>query len=194
MHKRNKSIFFIGFSLILLLAGCGTNYEGDFSYKVDDFQYTNQDGDSFSSDSLTDKFWVADMIFTNCIDVCMPMTANMAKLQKLLQEEGLDNEVELVSFSIDPENDTPNILKDYSKQRGGEFTNWNLLTGYSFEEIKELSIKSFKAPLEKIAGSDQFVHVTSFYLVTPEGNAVKRYDGTESSSIEEIVKDIKKMR
>ena len=56
------------------------------------------------------------------------MTSNMARLQKMLKQEELD--VELVSFSIDPETDTPELLKQYSQERGGTFDNWNLLTGY----------------------------------------------------------------
>lgn len=192
---RNRYIFLIVAGIFLLiLAACDSNYEGDFSYEVEAFEYTNQNGDSFNSEELEGEFWVADMIFTNCIDVCLPMTANMAKLQEKLKEEGLQDEVQLISFSIDPENDTPAILKKYSQDRGGEFSNWNLLTGYSFDEIKRLSIQSFKAPLEKVPDSDQFVHVTSFYLVTPEGNAIKRYDGTDSESIDQIVKDIKKIK
>lgn len=193
MNFKKRLSAAISLFALLVLVACGTEYEGDFSYEVSAFQYTNQEGETFSSESLEGKFWVADMIFTNCADVCMPMTANMAKLQEMLKEEGLD-EVELVSFSIDPENDTPEALKEYSKQRGGEFTNWNLLTGYSFQEIKELSIKSFKAPVEKLPDSNQIAHVTSFYLISPEGNAIKRYEGTEVNNMEKIVKDIKKMR
>lgn len=194
MNYRFKTILVLIPILTLLLTSCSNTYQGDFSYKVESFEYTNQDKEVFNSSSLDGKFWVADMIFTNCVDVCMPMTANMAKLQEKLEKEGLNKDVELVSFSIDPENDTPGVLKDYSQQRGGTFDNWNLLTGYSFEEIKEFSIKSFKAPLEKIPDSNQFAHVTSFYLVTPDGNAIKRYDGTETENMDEIVKDIKKMQ
>lgn len=193
MKNRNIYLLSLIFVAIAILSACGSKYEGDFSYEVGDFQYTNQEGEAFDSQSLDGKFWVADMVFTNCVDVCMPMTANMAKLQDKLNEEELSEQVELVSFTIDPDNDTPEILKEYSQQRGGEFDNWNLLTGYTFEEIKQLSITSFKAPLEKISDSDQFVHVTSFYLITPEGKAVKRYDGTVTANVDEIVKDIKKM-
>ncbi|WP_186577632.1 SCO family protein [Aquibacillus kalidii] len=187
----NKRLNLMLFALILFLVACGNEYEGDFSFEVQEFNYTNQEGETFSSSELEGKFWVADMVFTNCDSVCPPMTANMARLQKKLADENLD--VELVSFSVDPDNDTPEKLKQYSKDRGASFDNWNLLTGYKLEDIKEFAIKSFKAPVDKIADSDQMVHTVYFYLVSPDGNAIKRYDGTKAAEMDEIVKDIKEM-
>ncbi|WP_077622184.1 SCO family protein [Sediminibacillus massiliensis] len=188
--RRSKTLIGLALSL-MMLAACGPNYDGDFSYEVQSFEAINQDGEKVTKEDLDGEFWVADLIFTNCDSVCPPMTANMARLQEKLEQEGLD--VRLVSFSIDPENDKPEVLKQYSAERGGKFDNWDLLTGYSFEDIKELSIKSFKAPLEKLPDSDQFMHVTNFYLITPEGNAIKKYDGTKAANMDTIVEDLKKM-
>ncbi|QDP40027.1 SCO family protein [Radiobacillus deserti] len=186
-----KYIKWIGLLLILFLSACGSTYNGDFNYEVQPFSFENQDGKMVTKEQFEGKFWVADMIFTNCQTVCPPMTANMARLQQKLEDENLD--VELVSFSVDPENDTKEILKEYVSERGGTFENWNLLTGYPFKTIKEFSIKSFKAPVEKIADSDQRVHTYYFYLVTPEGNAIKRYDGRKAAEMDTIIEDIKSM-
>ena len=177
------------FFLLLVLTACGEEYEGDFSYEVQDFSFTNQDGETVAKSDLDGKFWVADFIFTNCETVCPPMTSNMAKLQNQLTEAGLDD-VHLVSFSVDPENDTPEALKEYGESRDAAFGNWDFLTGYEFDEIKEFSIKSFKSPVELDPNSDQVMHVTSFFLVSPEGNAIKRYTGTMPAEIEKIVADI----
>ncbi|MGP4040461.1 SCO family protein [Gracilibacillus sp. D59] len=186
--------------IVFLLAGCSGNilsgdssneYEGDFSYEVKDFTFTNQDGEKLSKSDLDGKFWIADMIFTNCETVCPPMTANMARLQSLLEEENID--AELVSFSVDPTNDTPEILKKYIKERGGTFDNWHALTGYTDEEIKEFVNKSFKELVENPENSDQVIHGTSFYLVSPDGNAIKRYNGQKADNMQKIVEDIKSM-
>lgn len=186
-----KKTLLLIITLLILLTACGNKYEGDFSFEVQPFEFTNQENTTFSSSELEGKFWVADMIFTNCDSVCPPMTGNMARLQDKLKQEGLD--VELISFSIDPETDTPEKLKTYAGDRGANFENWNLLTGYEFQEIKEFAIKSFKAPVDKIADSDQMIHTFYFYLITPDGNAIKRYDGTKAANMDEIVNDIKKM-
>lgn len=184
-HKLVLPLFF----LLLILSACGDEYEGDFSYEVQDFSYTNQDGETVNKSDLDDKFWVANFIFTKCETVCPPMTSNMSKLQDQLSEAGLDD-VQLVSFSVDPENDTPEALKEYGKSRDASFDNWDFLTGYEFDDIKEFSINSFKSPVEIIADSDQVMHVTSFFLVSPEGNAIKRYTGTMPAEMEKIVADI----
>ncbi|WP_163536658.1 SCO family protein [Gracilibacillus sp. YIM 98692] len=177
--------------LFIFLAACGENYEGDFSYEVQDFEFINQEGESFTLEELEGDFWIADFIFTNCETVCPPMTANMARLQRMLDENNID--AQLVSFSVDPSNDTPEILKQYAADRGGTFGNWNLLTGYSDEEIKTFAEKSFKALVKNPKNSDQVIHATTFYLVSPNGNAIKGYNGTEADSMTQIVEDIQSM-
>ncbi|MBO8155458.1 MAG: SCO family protein [Bacillaceae bacterium] len=178
----------------ILLTGCGlfgdTQYEGDFSYEVQDFSYINQDGETVSLDDLKGSFWVADMVFTNCNTVCPPMTANMARLQKLLKEEGL-NEVRLVSFSVDPEVDTPENLKAFGDKFGVDYSNWDFLTGYTMEDIEKFALKSFKSLVDKPEGQDQVNHAVSFFIVTPDGYAIKRYNGTQAQQMEQIVEDLK---
>ncbi|WP_164669198.1 SCO family protein [Virgibacillus doumboii] len=178
--------------LFILLSACGNTYEGDFSYDVKKFTFTNQNGETISKEDMAGKFWIADFIFTNCTTVCPPMTSNMVYLQGKLKKAGLED-VQLLSFSIDPKRDTHEKMKTYVKNRGGTLDNWHLFTGYEFEKIKEFSIKSFKAPVDKIADSDQFIHSTGFYLVSPEGNAIKQYNGNDKSEMKKIVQDIKDM-
>src|SRR5699024_8131772 len=113
-----KKRFLIAFLLLLsvLLAACGkgeiesnlSDNEDDLK-TVEDFTFTNQDNEEVSLDDLKGKWWIADFIFTNCEDVCIPMTYNMQQLQMKLAEEGLD--AELISFSVDPDFDTPEVLK-----------------------------------------------------------------------------------
>src|SRR5699024_8783779 len=83
-------------------------------------------------------------------------------------------DAQLVSFSVDPERDTPDVLKEYAKDYDADLDNWTFLTGYDFQTIKELSIKSFQSLLEEAPeDSDQVTHDTRFYLVTPEGKVNK---------------------
>jgi protein SCO1/2 len=177
---------------ILLLSACGQDkVETTMESKVAAFTATSQDGGTFTNEDLQGKWWVADFIFTNCTTVCIPMTSNMVKLQGKLAEENVD-QVELVSFSVDPDHDTPDVLKQYALDHGANLDNWAFLTGYDFEEIQELSIGSFKsdvqAPLE---GDDQVGHGVRFFLVNPEGVVVHSYIGTEAEEIDQLVADLK---
>src|SRR5699024_68373 len=87
--------------------------------------------------------------------------------------------------------DSPDVLKEYADEYDANLDNWDFLTGYDFETIRKLSIKSFRAPLKEPAyGSDQVTHDVRFFLVDPEGNIVKGYKGIEKETIDTLLDDI----
>ncbi|RSD26328.1 SCO family protein [Mesobacillus subterraneus] len=181
-------------AITFIAAGCGNGGLKDAkNYPIEDFTFTNQDGKSFGKEDLKGKVWVADFIFTNCADVCPPMTANMAKLQDMIKEEGL-KDVEIVSFSVDPTVDSPEVLKDYGNKFSVDFSNWSFLTGYSQEEIEQFALESFKALVKKPESGDQVIHGTDFYLVDQNGNMRKYYTGLKEVPFEQIIKDIKTLQ
>ncbi|AXI08936.1 redoxin domain-containing protein [Oceanobacillus sp. 143] len=189
----NRLKLFILFVLLFLAACDEYAIETNMSEEIDSFEYTTQDNETLSLNDLEGNWWVADFIFTNCTTVCLPMTYNMATLQDKLAEEDID--VKLVSFSIDPERDSPDVLKKYGQGYDADFTNWSFLTGYDFETIKEFSITSFKnivAPPP--TGDDQVIHGTLFFLVSPEGEVIKNYSGVDAGSVDQIVEDLKQVQ
>src|SRR5690625_3869400 len=156
-----KSIILI--LVVFFLAACGEDIETNMSENVADFDFTTQDKGTLSLDDLEGEWWVADFVFTNCTTVCLPMTSNMSVLQDKMKEEELD--AQLVSFSVDPDYDTPEVLQEYADEYDADLDNWTclsrkssyqeyadeydadldnwtFLTGYDFQTIKELSIKS----------------------------------------------------
>jgi len=192
-HLWIKSLLIV---MILSLSACGgsglTDAGNDVSgsnWEVADFTYTNQNGERFGLSDLEGEVWLANFIFTNCETVCSPMSAHMAKLQQQLQEEGLTTPI--VSFSVDPERDTPDVLRTFADQFGADFSTWHFLTGYSFAEIKALSETSFKSALaEPAEGTDQFTHGTLFYLID-SNHVIKTYDGVSDVPYDSIVEDVK---
>lgn len=181
----------IGMTVILLLLNACNKLPIDtnMSEDVAEFSFTTQDNETLSLDDLHGEWWIADFIFTNCETVCLPMTSNLSKLQKELEARNLS--VQFVSFSVDPDYDTPEVLREYGQQYEANFDTWSFLTGYDFQTIKELSIKSFRALLkEPEYGDDQVMHDTRLFLVNPEGKVIKGYDGVKSDSIDEILNDI----
>ncbi|MCA1062524.1 SCO family protein (plasmid) [Cytobacillus spongiae] len=180
-------ISIIGF----LLAGCSnSNFQAETNYEVKDFNYTNQNGKEVSLKDLKGKVWIADFIFTNCETVCPPMTFNLTKLQEKLNEEGVED-YKIVSFSVDPENDTPEALKEYIANFDADTSKWDLLTGYEFDEVKDLAEHSFRSIVADDPNSDQMIHGTSFYLVNQEGIVVKTYSGNSDVPYDEMVQDMK---
>ncbi|WP_261132099.1 SCO family protein [Bacillus sp. Marseille-Q3570] len=192
-----KKIFSL-ICMMMVLAACGEEElekPDDFNFEVQSFNFTNQDGKTASLEDLKGKVWVADFIFTSCKTVCPPMTNGMASLQKNIEKAGL-KDVQIVSFSVDPEVDTPEKLKEFGKKHHADFSTWHFLTGYEQGEIEEFAEKSFKAAVQKTSASDQVSHGTSFYLVDQNGTVVTRYSGTNRSDEDDkaVIQDIKALQ
>ncbi|ALC81340.1 MULTISPECIES: SCO family protein [Bacillus] len=184
-----RSVFILA-GLIFILSGCGTEkIDNPLNYQLENFSYTNQENDKVSLEDLKGKVWVANFIFTSCETVCPPMTSHMTELQKRAKEENLD--VHFVSFSVDPEVDTPEKLKDFSSNYPLSLKNWDFLTGYSQKEIEKFALENFKAIVQKPEDEDQVIHQTYFYLIDADGKVLKDYEGFKEVPYDRIVKDIK---
>ena len=161
------------------------------SKPVSPFSFTDQDGQAFGTDELAGKIWIADFIFTECQTVCLPMMSEAAALQQLFKEQGV--QAEFVTFTVDPTVDSPEVLKDYIAQYTDDESNWHMLTGYSQKEIEEFAMDTFKTIIIKPEASHQVLHGTSFYLVNQQGNILKEYNHANSSYMDDLIKDIKKI-
>jgi protein SCO1 len=183
--------FLLCLMAVLLLSACGQKGIKDpLEYPVNDFKAVTQDNKTFEKKNLDGKIWVADFIFTNCADVCPPMTANMTKLQKMVEDEKIEN-VEFVSFSVDPTVDTPEKLTEYAKNFGLKDDNWTFLTGYTQEFIETYAKETFKTLVKKPQEGDQVIHQTYFFLVGPDQKVKKIYDGYQEVPYDEMISDIK---
>ncbi|MFY4776843.1 SCO family protein [Metabacillus sp. RGM 3146] len=195
--KKSLYSFYLSASLILFLSGVLSSCQNagvasPLNDKVSDFHFTNQDGRPFSKSDLDGKVWIADFIFTSCKTICPPMTANMRILQRKAEEENIP--LEIVSFSVDPNVDTPAKLKQFGEKFHSSFSNWDFLTGYSDSDISALARQSFKTIVKKPVNEDQVIHGTSFYLVDQKGMIVKNYSGAEKPPFNEMLSDIKKLQ
>lgn len=185
-----KKVFAFAFtlSLITFITACSKTIETNMEREVPDFEFTNQDGETVSLTDLEGNWWVADLIFTNCEDICIPMTSNMVNLQKDLQEKELD--VQLISFTVDPDHDTPEVLREYAEEYDADLSNWSFLTGYDFETIQDMAYETFMQMVENDPDSDQVAHGAQFYLINPEGEAIKFYSGLNPEELDELIEDL----
>ncbi|MBS7529248.1 SCO family protein [Hazenella sp. IB182353] len=172
------------------------NDVSELNWQVPAFSYTNQNNEQVTLDDLKGKVWLADFIFTHCPNICPPMTANMAKVQETANEKGLD--IQIVSFSVDPKNDTPEVLAAYGKEKQIDFKNWDFLTGYSVEEIQKFGKEAFKAGISQQPGPSEDIpvlvnHPPQFYLIDQTGAVVTFYNGLEPD-YDKIVQDIKALQ
>ena len=152
---------------------------------VPSFQLTNQNGQPFGSAQLIGKIWIADFIFTSCPGPCPMISSRMSELQKPLQK----TDVHLVSFTVDPEKDTPEILRGYAEKLHAQTARWDFLTG-SKSAIYDLSKNGFK--LAAADGSEDAgipVHSTRFVLVDRHGVIRGYYDATAPDAVTKVLAD-----
>ncbi|MEQ8845018.1 MAG: SCO family protein [Phycisphaerales bacterium] len=102
-------------------------------YQIPEFALTDQDGRPVEQSILDGELTILTFIFTNCPFACPGMTGEMLKLQENLKGTG----VRFLSISVDPANDTPEVLKAYGERNGIDFARWSLLTG-PFEDVRSI--------------------------------------------------------
>jgi len=152
---------------------------------VPSFQFTNQNGQPFGSPQLAGKIWIADFIYTTCPGPCPMISSRMSELQKPLEK----TDVQLVSFSVDPEKDTPEVLRSYAERLQAEPGRWDFLTGPK-SAIYKLSHDGFKLAVSD--GSDAQgipVHSTRMVLVDRHGQIRGYYDATEPEAVTKLLAD-----
>ncbi len=102
-------------------------------YSIPEFELTDQDGRPVDQSILDGEITVLDFIFTNCPFACPGMTAEMLGLQSALKGTG----VRFLSISVDPINDTSEVLREYGDSRGVDFERWSMLVG-PFEQVRSI--------------------------------------------------------
>lgn len=180
----------ITFLIFIFLSACNNDkVETNMSNKLIEFEFITQDEEVFGLQDLEGEWSIVNFMYTDCTIICPTTTPNMATVQEKAAE--LDLDVQFVSFSVDPATDSPKILREYIKDYPIDLNNWSFLTGYDFKEIKKISNESFETVLEG-GGPDEhaFVHSTSFFLVTPNGEIVKKYDGMSTDELNIIIDDL----
>lgn len=157
-------------------------------HKIAPFTLTNQNGKTVTQEDYKGHIYVADFFFTTCQTICPIMTDNMVSIQKELQNDTL---VKLLSHSVIPEYDTPDILKAYALKKGVDDTRWNLVTGPR-KDIYTLARKSYLA-VKDLPGTEDdldMVHTENFMLIDKKQQIRGYYDGTDKDAIKELLEDI----
>ena len=144
-------------------------------HKIADFAFTNQNGKVITQKDYENTIYVADFFFTTCPTICPKMTDNMVWLQNQLKN---NPEVKLLSFSVTPDIDTPEVLKKYAIEKGVDDARWNLVTGDK-KDIYYLARKSYLAvKTGKPEEMYDMVHTENFILVDKNKRIRGFYDGT----------------
>ncbi|HSH37572.1 MAG TPA: SCO family protein [Chthoniobacterales bacterium] len=152
------------------------------------FQLTNQDGQPFGTEQLNGKIWIVDFIFSTCPGPCPMISSRMAELQKPLEK----TDVRLVSITVDPEKDTPEVLRGYADKLEAQ-PGWDFLTGPK-AAIYDLSRSGFKLPVSESGDQPGVpVHTTRAVLVDGRGSIRGYYDVLAPDTPTKLVADANRL-
>ena len=153
---------------------------------VPEFKLTDQSGATFGSADLQGKIWIANFIFTRCKGPCPLISTRMAELNGKLKK--IHDEVKLVSFTVDPEHDTPEVLSKYGANLGANPADWKFLTGTP-EATNEITLKGLLQPLAKEPDGTP-AHSQRFVIVDDEGWIRGFQNGEDPEVVQKLMVDI----
>lgn len=164
--------------------------------EVPAFTLINQQGESFTREDLlaADKTWVVGFVFTSCSTTCPAVSRAMLSFQEQIARSRLEDRVELLTVTVDPVTDTPEVLAGYAESLGADLGNWRFLTG-SPDMIESFVVDGFKlavGPREEIEPGDQvapgaydIAHSTKLALVDRFGN-IRGYYSIDNDGLSEL--------
>lgn len=162
---------------------------------VEDFQLTNCDGRKITKQDLLGKPWVAAFVFTHCLGPCPALTRRMRDLQDRFKHEDL----QLVTFTVDPDRDTEEALKAYAELNGADLNRWYFLTGDAVE-IYGLIHRSFQMPVqdprrdaEDGKTNYQIIHSQNLMLVNRDGVVTGKFNGMNDADVAALNREIRRL-
>jgi protein SCO1 len=164
---------------------------GKESSRIQPFVFTNQDGHQIALENFKDKIIVADFFFTHCASICPKMSKSLKRVQDKFSN---DSNIQLLSFTVDPERDSTLQLSNYARQFGINSDQWSLLTGDK-KEMYKLARNSFMiVATDGDGGPNDFIHSEKLVLLDKIHRIRGYYDGTNEIEVNKLMNDIKKLK
>ncbi len=163
--------------------------------RVPEFTLTERSGQPISRDDLLGRVWIADFMFTRCANVCITMSKQLGRIQRTIERFAPSEQqrLRLVSFTLDPEWDTPERLTDYAQAYGASPDIWYFVTG-DRERIMALMEGGFLLPgATSETPSGPIIHSSKFALVDAEGWVRGFYEGIDRDAVMPLLEDARRL-
>ncbi len=161
---------------------------GKTTHEIPNFSFTNQFGNIVSHEDVQNKIYVANFFFTSCPSICIDLTNNL----KIIQN-AFDNEILILSHSVDPEIDTVERLMKYQKINEINGSNWFLLRGNIDEIIKMAQLGYFAIASIDNHVENSLIHTENIVLVDDQQRIRGVYNGTSELEMSYLIDDIKRL-
>lgn len=169
------------------------NAAGDSVYhRIPDFSFVNQDGDTLTQADVAGKVYVADFFFSTCPTICPLMKTQMLRIHEKFK--GNDS-LMILSHSINPRYDTPEVLKKYKEKLGVNSGQWQFLTGTQTDVYKLAQNSYLTSALEDSSAVEEggFIHSGAFVLIDKDRHIRAIYDGTKEKEVDKLMADIERL-
>lgn len=159
-------------------------------HKVGDFQFVDQDSSIITPQTFENKIYVTDFFFTSCPTICPVMKKQMLRVYEAFEN---NNEVALLSHTIDPEYDTVALLNEYAQRLGVKSDKWHFVTGEK-DAIYETAQKSYMVTADEDTNAPGgFIHSGAFILVDKDRRIRGIYDGTKPEEVDQMMQDMQRL-
>jgi protein SCO1/2 len=156
-------------------------------HQIPDFKLMDQDSNWVTPESFAGKVYVADFFFTSCPTICPQMKKEMLRVYEAYQG---NDQVGIISHTIDPVYDTIPLLKDFAERLGVSAPKWHFVTGDK-EEIYKLGQTGYMVTaMEDENEAGGYIHSGAFLLVDKDKHIRGVYDGTQSEDVDKLINDI----
>ena len=178
---------------LALVGGCKSSHAApalDVLGQVPAFSFTDQTGAQVTSKDLTGHVVIADFIFTRCPTICPTVELKMERIGKKL--DGLGDKLRMVSFSVDPEHDTPPVMATFAARYHADPAHWKFLTG-PLAEVKHAAEDGLHMSIERKGtaadGTPDIAHDTHFVLIDQKMRIRGYYDSSDGKRLDQLVAD-----
>ena len=159
-------------------------------HTVSNFSFVNQDSAEVTPATFDDKIYVTDFFFTSCPTICPVMKKQMLRVYDQFKD---NDEVAILSHTIDPEYDTVGLLRDYAERLGVTSSSWQFVTGEK-DSIYSIALKSYMVTAdEEESAPGGFVHSGAFILVDKDKRIRGMYDGTVPEQVDVMINDMRRL-
>jgi protein SCO1/2 len=170
-----------------MILGANTSGKDTIYHTIADFSFIDQDSMIVTNKDFEDKIYVADFFFTSCPTICPLMKSQMLRVYEKYKN---NDEVMILSHTIDPEHDTIPLLKSYAERLGISGPKWRFVTG-SQDDLYDIGQESYMvATSEDKLEPGGFIHSGAFILVDKEQRVRGIYDGTKEDQVDKLINDI----
>lgn len=178
-NQKSKIIIpIVVLALIFVTIGAGMSYFKKSLFtvmKVPDFELTDQNNQKISNKDMLGKVYLVEFFFSKCPTICPVMNSNMKHIEQTINDKNFG----IISISIDPTNDTPEVLKNHARMLGTKSPNWHFLTG-NRDYIDNLADQFNIYVGDKEDQAESLNHSGMIALVDQEGNLRSRFDENNS--------------